>query len=285
MRITEAQQQILDSLICERLSSNSDNLRAIEGFRCCRNEGLEIALQGDAYQDDEKGNIAYYLVKDSDGNILFYFSLKCGLLYDKIEEEARLHDIKRLYEYLISIKDDPSFSQDDKQVVNSILENIRTRKGLVKEDLQKISRTKKNHILEGWEKESADNLKRVGNTFASIEIVHFCANDACRSLWDEFQFDQKLGVVVFWHFIVPKICEARKIVGCQYLFLFAADSTPDAFLVNYYKTNLGFKDATEHGTAIPLYDYACKFMHQEIADIEIRRKYFYDHFNHDKDAV
>ena len=135
MRITEAQQQILDSLICERLSSNSDNLRA----------------------NDEKGNIAYYLVKDSDGNILFYFSLKCGLLYDKIEEEARLHDIKRLYEYLISIKDDPSFSQDDKQVVNSILENIRTRKGLVKEDLQKISRTKKNHILEGLEKESADN--------------------------------------------------------------------------------------------------------------------------------
>lgn len=285
MRITETQQKILDSLVCERLSSNLENLRAVEDFRCYRNEGLEIALKNDAYADDEKGNIAYYLVKAPDGNILFYFSLKCGLLYDRIEEEAKLHDIKKLYEFLVSIKDDSSFSQEDKQTVNSILENIRARKGLIKEDLQKISRKKKNHILEGLEKESADNLKRVGNTFASIEIVHFCANDACRSLWDEYQFDQKLGVVVFWHFIVPKICEARKIVGCQYLFLFAADSTPDAFLINYYKTYLGFKDVNEHGTAIPLYDYACKFMYQEIVDIETRRDYFYNYFNHDEDAV
>lgn len=94
-----------------------------------------------------------------------------------------------------------------------------------------------------------------------------------------------MGTVIFWHFLVPKICELRTIVGCEYLFLFAADLTPDEFLVNYYKSNLGFKDSNEHSTAIPLYDYACKFMYQELKDIEKRRLDFYADFNPEEDAI
>ena len=76
----------------------------------------------------------------------------------------------------------------------------------------------------------------------------------------------------------------RKIAGCEYLFLFAA-VTPDELLVNYYRSNLGFRDSNEHGTAIPLYDYACKFMYQELKDIEIRREAFYADFNPDEEAM
>lgn len=104
-------------------------------------------------------------------------------------------------------------------------------------------------------------------------------------MWEKFNIKQKLGAVVFWHFLVPKICELRKIAGCEYLFLFAADLTPDELLVNYYRANLGFKDSNEYGTAIPLYDYACKFMYQELKDIEERREAFYADFNPDEEAI
>lgn len=285
MQITEEQQQILNSLVCERLSSNENNLRLVDTFCNVRNGSLEHTLKNEAYEEDEAGNIAYYLIKDKDENILFYFSIKCGILYDLFGEEEKLRKINDLFLFLVELEKDPSSTKEDKETIASILESIRTRKGLVKKELSKISHIKKNQIIEDLEKESEDNLKRVGKTFAGVEIVHFCANDNYRLSWEKLNINQKMGTVVFWHFLIPKICELRKIVGCEYLFLFAADLTPDELLVNYYKSNLGFKDSNEYGTAIPLYDYACKFMHQELKDIEERRNNFYLEFNPDEESI
>lgn len=285
MQITEEQQQILNSLVCERLFSNENNLRLVDTFCNVRNGSLEHTLKNEAYEEDEAGNIAYYLIKDKDENILFYFSIKCGILYDLFGEEEKLRKINDLFLFLVELEKDPSSTKEDKETIASILESIRTRKGLVKKELSKISHIKKNQIIEDLEKESEDNLKRVGKTFAGVEIVHFCANDNYRPSWEKLNINQKMGTVVFWHFLIPKICELRKIVGCEYLFLFAADLTPDELLVNYYKSNLGFKDSNEYGTAIPLYDYACKFMHQELKDIEERRNNFYLEFNPDEESI
>lgn len=285
MQITEEQQQILNSLVCERLSSNENNLRLVDTFCNVRNGSLEHTLKNEAYEEDEAGNIAYYLIKDKDENILFYFSIKCGILYDLFGEEEKLRKINDLFLFLVELEKDPSSTKEDKETIASILESIRTRKGLVKKELSKISHIKKNQIIEDLEKESEDNLKRVGKTFVGVEIVHFCANDNYRPSWEKLNINQKMGTVVFWHFLIPKICELRKIVGCEYLFLFAADLTPDELLVNYYKSNLGFKDSNEYGTAIPLYDYACKFMHQELKDIEERRNNFYLEFNPDEESI
>lgn len=285
MQITEEQQQILNSLVCERLSSNENNLRLVDTFCNIRNGSLEHTLKNEAYEEDEAGNIAYYLIKDKDENILFYFSIKCGILYDLFGEEEKLRKINDLFLFLVELEKNPSSTKEDKETIASILESIRTRKGLVKKELSKISHIKKNQIIEDLAKESEDNLKRVGKTFAGVEIVHFCANDNYRPSWEKLNIKQKMGTVVFWHFLIPKICELRKIVGCEYLFLFAADLTPDELLVNYYKSNLGFKDSNEYGTAIPLYDYACKFMHQELKDIEERRNNFYLEFNPDEESI
>lgn len=285
MRITDEQRQLLDSLICERLSSNEAHLRMVDNFCNGRNGSLEHTLKNEAYAEDEDGNIAFYLIKDADKHILFYFSIKCGMLYDRFGEGEKLRKINELFRFLVELEQDPSSTEEDRKTIDSILENIRTRKGLVKKDLSKISHIKKSQVIEDFEKESEDNLKRVGKTFAGIEIVHFCANDDCRPLWEKFNIQQKLGAVVFWHFLIPKICELRKIAGCEYLFLFAADLTPDELLINYYRANLGFKDSNEYGTAIPLYDYACKFMYQELKDIEERREAFYADFNPDEEAI
>lgn len=285
MQITEDQQQILNSLVCERLSSDEKHLRLVDAFYNGRNGSLEHTLKNEAYEEDESGNIAYYLIKDKEENILFYFSIKCGILYDMFGEEEKLRKISKLFHFLVELEKDPSSTKEDKETIASILESIRTRKGLVKKDLSKISHIKKNQIIEDLAKESEDHLKRVGKTFAGVEIVHFCANDAYRPLWGKLNIKQKMGTVIFWHFLIPKICELRKIVGCEYLFLFAADLTPDELLVNYYKANLGFRDSNEYGTAIPLYDYACKFMYQELKDIEDRRNNFYLEFNPDEESL
>lgn len=285
MQITEKQRQWINSLVCERLSSNENNLRLVDAFCNVRNESLEHTLKNEAYEEDEAGNIAYYLIKDKDENILFYFSIKCGILYDLFGEKEKLRKINDLFHFLVELEKDPSSTKEDKETIASILESIRTRKGLVKKELSKISHIKKNQIIEDLAKESEDNLKRVGKTFAGVEIVHFCANDNYRPFWEKLNIKQKMGTVVFWHFLIPKICELRKIVGCECLFLFAADLTPDELLVNYYKSNLGFRDSNEYGTAIPLYDYACKFMYQELKDIEEKRKNFYLEFNPDEESV
>lgn len=80
MNITASQLQILNTLQCERLSSNPDNFSLVDDFYNARNNSLVETLQGDAFADDENNRIAYYVVKSGEGDILFFFSLKCGLL-------------------------------------------------------------------------------------------------------------------------------------------------------------------------------------------------------------
>ena len=117
-----------------------------------------------------------------------------------------------------------------------------------------------------------ENNKNVGTTFAGVEIVHFCANEAYRDFWYQTGIHQKLGTVVFWQFIVPKILDLMEIVGCEYLFLFAADLSEDADLVNYYVDNLEFIDASEHSAATPIVEHTDKVVYLDdgqIADIRV----------------
>ena len=229
MKITDKQKAVLSTLTCERLSDNEANLRAIGSFRNNRNECIVDALLGDAYEEDESGIVAYYLVKNGRGDILFFFSLKCGLLYDEFIEGERLRNLQAFYDYIASIMNNDEIGEEEKTVINSLLEKTRSKKGLKKTDVAKLLH--KSQETDAIEKMFDDGVKNVGKTFPGIEIVHFCANDSNRDKWEEYGFNQKMGVVVFWHFIVPIVQEAMKHVGCEYLFLFAADITEDEELV------------------------------------------------------
>ena len=76
MRITDSQKVILEGLTCERLSNSPDNMRLIDNFFNRRNPSLVQTLQNEAMAEDQEGKVAYYIVKDKNGNVLFYFSLK-----------------------------------------------------------------------------------------------------------------------------------------------------------------------------------------------------------------
>jgi len=164
------------------------------------------------------------------------------------------------------------------------MEKIRASKGVTIEDINKL-RQQKLDILEELEKEFNSDIARVGKTFSGIELVHFCSNTEADDLWDNLGLPQLRGTIIFWRFVVPKVLEAIKYVGCQYLFLFAADRSKDEKLVRYYEDQLNFLRPDELATAKPFYDFTCKFMCHEISSLEKEKESFFNNFNPNPDSV
>lgn len=283
-RITEQQEKILESFSIERLSSSEINLRLVGNFSNPKSDSLTNKIQSEAFEEDENGSVAYYVIKNKeDGGIVFYFSLKCGQLYDKLIEKEQLRLIKNLFEYFDEIEKEESTSEEDRRLIKEIRESVRTSKGISKAELEKIQK-KDNKAVTDIENVFTENLQRVGQTFAGVEIVQFCANENYRKLFDSLGFFPHFGAIVFWHFLVPKVLAVRQYIGCQYLFLFAADTSDDESLIRYYRT-LHFTDVGEHGAVIPLYDWTCRFMYQEISGLSQGQEEFFNDFNRDEEDV
>ena len=284
MNITPEQSSVLDSFVCQRLSSDVENMRLVDGFSNHINDAIAQTLKNEAFEEDESNSTAYYVVKSPDGRILFFFSLKCGLLFDYFINPELLNQLQRLAKELNDLSDDRSLTPQQIHDINDVMEKIRTNKGIVKEDIHKL-RLQKIDILEELEKEFNANIARVGKTFSGIELVHFCSNTDTDELWESFGFPQLRGTIIFWYFVVPKVLEALKYVGCQYLFLFAADKSKEEKLVRYYENQLNFIKPDELATAKPFYDFTCKFMCHEISTLEQERREFLENFNPSPDDV
>lgn len=271
----------LQCLSCERLSSNSANLRMIDDFFNRRNDGIAQTLRNEAFEEDEDGSTAYYVVKHSNGQILFFFSLKCGMLYDQFLDTRQLKLISDLTNYLNQIAGGDDLSHEDRQIVDIMREKLRTRKGISKAELERLPK-KGGTVFEDLEKEFNESITRVGQTFPAVELVHFCTNDQTEGLWRSLNCPQSLGTVVFWRFIVDIIMNIRKQVGCQYLFLFAADNSEDEKIIHYYTDQLNFEVPTDLATAKPIYDFSCKFMCQDVKGLDQSQTEFFEHFNPDE---
>ena len=282
MRITAEQQKIVDSLKCERLSDNLDNIRLVEDFVNSRNDSIAQTLRNEAFKEDEDNIVAYYVVKDSSNNILFYFSLKCGQLYDEFIEGEGLKMLNKFYQLVVTRQKDENISEADRKELEQIVELLRTKKGVQRKQVAKVLNKNTNDI--DFDKLFRPGQHNVGKTYSGVELMHFCANDQYHSDW-ALKDIKPLGAVIFWQFIVPQVINIMEIVGCEYLFLFAADLTDDEYLVNYYREHLGFTDRIEHIAAMPLYDLNCKFMFQKTVDLKERRRQFFENFNLDEDAI
>ena len=247
MKITQLQKAILESLKCERLSSNPDNLYLVESFSNWRNESLEHTLKNEAMEEDEEGSIAYYIIKDNEDNILFFFSLKSGSLYDSHFDITAIKLIKKLNDVVQTYLAEAGMSDKERETLQNIQEKIRSHKGITKRDIDRLPRIKE-ELFADLEKELNKNVTHVGKTYSSIELVHFCTNNACDKIWEDFNLPHSIGVIIFWHFIVSKIIEARNILGIQYLFLFAADLSEEDSLIGYYSDKLDFMRDEERAT-------------------------------------
>lgn len=276
MRITEEQKAKIDSLSCERLSSNLDNKAAIQLVSNKQNPNLVSYLQGPAWDEDARGENAFYLVKDQNGNILYFFAIKTGLLI----ENLNLEKLNAASEFLDKFKkySAPETSQEDKTVLEGELRDLIKRYGFDIAQILTLNK-KKNRLRSELAKEPNQNVNRVLETHSAVELCIFCANDACREEAKPYSFGHKMGVIVFWRFVLSQLLKLQRIAGCEYAYLFAADQTPDGFLVNYYKKQLHFAQDIQLGTSKPSYDYNCFFLCQTLEKLHSCRTKFFEEFN------
>lgn len=80
MKISKDQLDILNSFSVTRLKDDYSLFRDVNAFENLENENLVDYLVGDAFEDDTENRCACYVVRDGDGEILCYFSIKCGLV-------------------------------------------------------------------------------------------------------------------------------------------------------------------------------------------------------------
>ena len=239
--------------------------------------GTFVSATGGTFQSDTPGTFVSAVGGTFDSDIPGTFESATGGTFNP------LLSIKNLFQYFDEIEKEESTSDEDRRLIKEIRESVRTSKGISKADLDKIQK-KDNKAVTDIENVFTENLQRVGQTFAGVEIVQFCSNENYREFFDSLGFFPHFGAVVFWRFLVPIVLEVRKYIGCQYLFLFAADTSDDESLIRYYRT-LHFTDVGQHGAVIPLYDWTCRFMYQEISGLPEGEEEFFNDFNRDEEDV
>lgn len=259
--ITEEQIKLLNSFKCERLSKDQSNLYRIQFFESRRGRGLVYNLKAKGWSDDTSGSVAYYVIKNPRGQIVMFFSLKCGVLFDPnyvLEFVDKYADQEVLQKWYAAEDQDPGALQYFRSLERKLPAN---------EFNTLINELKKFTALDDdKQSEPNDKIIRVKEGHAAIELVEFCNNDMTKMCWNQYDMPPYVGMgeTLFWWFIVPKMLEISDLIGCEYAFLFAADSKPDGFLMQYYENRLHFHKMDNLGTVKPFYDLNCYFMGQRL---------------------
>lgn len=287
-RITDDQRKIIESFSCERLSCKQENRELIKNFRNERGQPLVDYLQKFAWDEDMSGKVAHYLIKNEDGEVVLFFSLKCGALFKTLDEET----IKRQGELLKTIIQTINKDGQERDVALQLLECFRVGQDIsleqikqgIKTNTQQIQRFL-NQLSYDKEHETNDQIIRVLDTYPGIDLVNFCSNDLAKEKWGDSGLKRPMGEVMFWSYIAPIMYKTQECIGCQYIFLFAADTSEDGTLINYYNVALKFEQPTDIGTNKPRYDLCCQFMCQEISKLRQNREEYFNNFNPADDDI
>ncbi|MCM1049429.1 MAG: hypothetical protein NC433_13495 [Clostridiales bacterium] len=269
MTIDEIKSYFQDNFYVERLTSKAENKNLIKAFEAPK-KGimLEWYLHQKAWNDDLEGETKVYLIKDKNDFLVAFFSIKCGLLYDSHEYEKLKGDelefvnlVIEQYEMNLSDKDDII------QAYYVCYEQITDER---KDKLLEIAYQRYYAAEEERTSNDGRYIKRVHETFSAMEIAHFCKNIHYKYNIDDMQ-GVSLGAGLFWEKIIPKIKEAICIVGCKYLYLFAADNSDYEqvrSLIRYYKDDFKFDEIQGLMIIKPDYDSKCQAMIQDVSEIE-----------------
>lgn len=272
MTIFEAQYYFKTKYYCELIDANPSNRELVEAFQ--PNEyGTHLAdyLKNTAWDEHQSGEKKFYLIKTTDGEIVAYFTLQCGLLFNTHHfKSADNADTQEAFNILVQALNDSTGEKYEQALVylSSIYNDV---------ELQSIKTdAERKHNLSKEDNRKRGEL-RVQKTYSAIELVHFCRNSAYKDnspLYSEETPDSiPLGFFLFWEIIVPKIQEIANYVGCKYLYLFAADKDDQhQTLREYYKRNLNFKETDTIQILIPDYDSGCFPLLQDINNLPVARQ-------------
>ena len=130
--ITQDQIDILDSLVVERLSDNVDNVALVRTFNNVQNETLtRIIKKESTLYKDASGVTAYYVVKTLNGDLLLYFSLKCGELFENLDLHKMELAVQTQNALKIVIQEEDPKSKEYSEAQQFIKENIEEIKSIL----------------------------------------------------------------------------------------------------------------------------------------------------------
>lgn len=244
MEITSEQIDLLNSFRCERLSDNMLSTQWISQMENERGSQLIRYLQERGEKEDSEGITAFYIIRNAENLPLAFFSLKCGLLFSPSIIDDILDNVDKNQDFIDALDRGRDEGDPDSETLFewidslAIKNNTSTEVMVRKLKLQAVLMKKralfyKRRYQDDEKTEENKPIYRVHTTFPGIEIVHFCTNSNAKVFWESLEINHPMGEVLFWRFILSRIEEAKKIVGCQYAYLFAADSSEDRTLINY----------------------------------------------------
>lgn len=267
---------------CEVLTSNSDNKNILSEFISKKvNNSLELYLRDlrGAWTEDSSGETRVYLIKDSEDQLAMYFSVKCGMLVEIPQDEDLSEDDQKFVDDLIGFK----LKREDASIASMYDAGVSIYGQKYTDKLFSIAVRKITRKTEAKEIGQSDHTINVPVCISAIELRHLCRNE---NYTQKSDIGVPLGFGIFWEVIVPKILEITDLVGCQYIYLFAADKTPDTEennikkLVDYYKNNFKFSEC-DGGIQLvkPDYDRSCYGLIQKVATLQHNRDHIWEEFS------
>jgi len=233
-------------------------------------------------QDDEKGYLASFVVMSPTNIPLVFFSFRCGELFKEpqVEKMKIGHDAAIAFQKLMngSCKSEEESQQALAAVKRAIDE------GLTPDDWQNLYQKK-----ESWNKdeklEATKEITKVLVSYPAVELKLFGTNESAKEYWKSLELPEnmKMGETLFWLKAVKIIEKITRYVGCQYVYLFAADKEADGQLVQYYKVRLGFKSDSSLSANKPHFDWQCQFLFQSTDELLDRRKKFVSYVSNYKE--
>ena len=234
-----------------------------------RRNTLANYLKTEALSDDQAGKTRVYVIQDpTTDTIVCFFSIRCGAVYATHEEDDFIRSLDMKGQQLLRILEDVRDENID--VYPQMCGQYRSKyaeEGLGDKLIRAVEFKAKQK-----KDQTAENCINVENAHPAIEIQHFCKCDNYILPKELLDLDFPLGFGLFWQKIVPIIKEVAALIGCEYLFLFAADKSEDneKHLVTHYKGAMGFLDAEDLGLTLvrPDDDKKCISLVQLIAALD-----------------
>ena len=181
-QITEEQRAIIKCFTCERLSCNPENQTLIKNFFSEKGRSLVWYLQNRAWQEDMECKTAYYLVKNFDNEIVLFFSLKCGALFDPLDENG-IEENARQFQNLLEVIQGINGEGQKRDLALQLLERFRSGQNISIEQIKRrIKMNAQNarklllQLNQDKQSEGNEQIIRVGHTYPGIELVHFCSD-------------------------------------------------------------------------------------------------------------
>lgn len=271
--ISNKQKEWLHSLKCMRMSETDDI--SFSDFTNTQNDELQQHYCEHAYEADTNNESAYYIITTSDNKVLFYFSLRCGLLFEKVISEELQNLCYAFLEYKPK-----TVEMNEKLKYFQLTNNFSDHEmSTYFNELYSKIRYQKKSLRENTRIGESNGVELVPQSLPAIELSHFCKNEDNKA-YSEYLFpNHKLGEIIFWYFVLPVVQNVLKLIGGQYVYLFAVASDENQSLVNYYNTLLKFDKEPILGTYKPTYAQSCKFMCLSIKKALDIKKRISEHFN------